>query len=368
SGPTVEQATRAVAHSQDNKLGLKSGPPKPDPELEKLKKENAALKKKLDDFSRSKEKISDVERSRLLEKILTLETLKVKNAQEITRQNEEIQSLKDSLKSKLNGHIAAAEKDSRMMARLAQDLRNQMPAGPSSSQEAAQQNPQVKIALEKNQQWLEYDQQRETYVQGLMARIFELEQQLATLNQKLQQQVKDTASEGELPSLQKYYDKLLLTAKKELEEEKKQSVLLNAELSASRAKHEAQQKEMEDLSTSLRSVRESERQLREDDRKRMKDKVMRLKIELEMCKDKAEDEKKRSSELSDQKLHDACYSDSFNNVRTDFEDKLSMREQYPSPTSRNLLDESFLECPKCKAVYPTSEHRELLAHLDYCTS
>uniref|UniRef100_A0A8C5ME71 Centrosomal protein 55 n=1 Tax=Leptobrachium leishanense TaxID=445787 RepID=A0A8C5ME71_9ANUR len=242
-------------------------------------------------------------------------------------------------------------------------------------------------ALEKNQQWLEYDQQRETYVQGLMARIFELEQQLATLNQKLQQQVKDTASEGELPSaLQKYYDKLLLTAKKELEEEKKQSVLLNAELSASRAKHEAQQKEMEDLSTSLRSVRESERQLREDDRKRMKDKVMRLKIELEMCKDKAEDEKKRSSELSDQvqviqksllkhqedekrvAALEQQVLDSFNNVRTDFEDKLSMREQYPSPTSRNLLDESFLECPKCKAVYPTSEHRELLAHLDYCTS
>ena len=32
----------------------------------------------------------------------------------------------------------------------------------------------------------------------------------------------------------------------------------------------------------------------------------------------------------------------------------------------NLLDESFLECPKCRASYPTSQHRELLAHIDYC--
>ncbi|XP_070846236.1 centrosomal protein of 55 kDa [Chaetodon auriga] len=32
----------------------------------------------------------------------------------------------------------------------------------------------------------------------------------------------------------------------------------------------------------------------------------------------------------------------------------------------NLLDESFLECPKCRAPYPTSRHRELLAHIDYC--
>lgn len=31
-------------------------------------------------------------------------------------------------------------------------------------------------ALEKNQQWLLYDQQREAYVRGLLGRIFELEQ------------------------------------------------------------------------------------------------------------------------------------------------------------------------------------------------
>lgn len=41
-----------------------------------------------------------------------------------------------------------------------------------------------------------------------------------------------------------------------------------------------------------------------------------------------------------------------------------------SPTSPSkaggLLDESFLECPRCRAHYPTSRHRELLAHIDFC--
>ncbi|CAL8238497.1 unnamed protein product, partial [Merluccius merluccius] len=50
-------------------------------------------------------------------------------------------------------------------------------------------------------------------------------------------------------------------------------------------------------------------------------------------------------------------------------ERLAVRD-HPGPESPskvgNLLDESFLECPKCRSSYPTSQHRELLAHLDYC--
>lgn len=48
-------------------------------------------------------------------------------------------------------------------------------------------------ALEKNQQWLVYDQQREAYVQSVLARSRELEQQLAEA--KLQQP-ETTAADG----------------------------------------------------------------------------------------------------------------------------------------------------------------------------
>lgn len=48
-------------------------------------------------------------------------------------------------------------------------------------------------ALEKNQQWLLYDQQREAYVRGLLGRIFELEQKSEIGSQ---QQSKEFGSEG----------------------------------------------------------------------------------------------------------------------------------------------------------------------------
>lgn len=51
-------------------------------------------------------------------------------------------------------------------------------------------------ALEKNQQWLVYDQQREVYVKGLLAKIFELEKKTETAVPSLPQQTKKTESEG----------------------------------------------------------------------------------------------------------------------------------------------------------------------------
>lgn len=46
-------------------------------------------------------------------------------------------------------------------------------------------------ALEKNQQWLTYDQQREAYVQSVLTRLMELEQQA-----KQQQTRREDASDG----------------------------------------------------------------------------------------------------------------------------------------------------------------------------
>lgn len=48
-------------------------------------------------------------------------------------------------------------------------------------------------ALEKNQQWLIYDQQREAYVRSILARVSELEQQLEAF--KLEQ-AKESRTEG----------------------------------------------------------------------------------------------------------------------------------------------------------------------------
>lgn len=52
-------------------------------------------------------------------------------------------------------------------------------------------------ALEKNKQWLEYDQQREAYVRGILARMLWLEKQLNEANQARSQQHKEDHSDGE---------------------------------------------------------------------------------------------------------------------------------------------------------------------------
>lgn len=51
-------------------------------------------------------------------------------------------------------------------------------------------------ALEKNQQWLTYDRQREAYVQSVSARTQELERQLAEAKQQLQT-TREAPSDGE---------------------------------------------------------------------------------------------------------------------------------------------------------------------------
>nr|DBA15118.1 TPA: hypothetical protein GDO54_004373 [Pyxicephalus adspersus] len=286
-------------------------------------------------------------------------------------------------------------------------------------------------ALEKNQQWLVYDQQRETYVQGLMARIFDLEQQVANTKQS-EQQTKEISCDAK-DDKQKYYDRLLMAAKKDLEGERQITAQLNSELSEMRKKLEEKNKEVTDLSTALKSVSETERQQRDDDRRHLKDKMQRLRRELDVYREMYDDEKRKNSELSTQieKMHssllrqqedqqkivvleqqiqrctsdlenekidrsnvqyqlnkvlkelrktreqitklepgkrDIYFVDSSGNFVSEFDDKLSMREKYPSPKPKNLLDESFLECPRCQAMYPTSQHRDLLAHIDVCTS
>ncbi|XP_063818148.1 centrosomal protein of 55 kDa isoform X4 [Pseudophryne corroboree] len=356
-----------------NKLGIRSAVLKSDNELEKLKKENAALKKKLEESSKSK--MSEAERNRLLE-----------------------------------------------------DPRKE------AASNACVLEAQLKDALEKNQQWLVYDQQREAYVQGLMARIFDLEKQVTNAKQT-EEKAKDSNSDviSATEEKQKYYDRLLLTAKKDLEGERQITGQLNSELSAMRMKYEDKKREVGDLSTALKSLRETERQRRDDDRKLYKEKMQKLKNELDVYREKLEEEKVKNAELlnqveliqksilrqnEDQKRvaaleeqiqrctsdlenekidrhsvqhqlykvlkelrktreqitklepvkRDICYVDASSNFVSEFSDKLKVREEHQSPRHNSLLDESFLECPRCRAVYPASQHRELLAHIDFCTS
>ncbi|XP_071419932.1 centrosomal protein of 55 kDa [Pithys albifrons albifrons] len=401
--------------------------------------------------------------SALLQKILSLQEEKEKHNLLIGEKDREIQNLKDKLKSKTNNcevsllqnqleeKTKEAEKREQLLCSLSEeinrlkcnfsavmakcsDLENKASSTSQASQEAVTNSTEVerqlKDALEKNQQWLLYDQQREAYVRGLLGRIFELEQKAEIVSQ---QESKELHSEGHLQEeKQEYYDQLLLNAKRDLETERCTVVQLRSELTELKKKYEERQGEIMSLNALLQSQRVAEMKTQENENK-MKEKVQKLKQENETMKEKVRKGKKQAEDLSCQVqlLHKSllkqkeehsrialleqqiqiCTTDLENgkldrqdlehqlnqvlkelreareqisrlerlkfresghvepqDLQALFDEKLTMDDRSPSLKHSGLLDESFLECPRCKVPYPTSQHRELLAHIDFCTA
>ncbi|NWY58874.1 CEP55 protein, partial [Chionis minor] len=453
------------------KWGLKSGSSRPEKDLEKYKQENAALRKSLEEVTKGKGKMTDLERNGLREKILSLEKEKEKHNHLLGEKDKEIQNLKDKLRSKnknsevslLKSQLEDKTKEAETREQLFNSLLEEMNhlkcnlstvtakcselenrAGTSqASQEAVTDSSgsptnlyevekQLKDALEKNQQWLLYDQQREAYVRGLLGRIFELEQKSEIVSQ---QESKEFNSEGHLQEeKQKYYDQLLLTAKSDLDTERRAVTQLRSELNELKKKYEDTQQEIISLNALLQSQQVAEMKTLENENKMKGEKVQRLNQENETIKAQLREEKKKSEDLlcqvqllrksllRQQEEHtkialleqqiQICTTD-FENEKLDrqnlqhqlkkvlkelrkareqitrleplklqesgrmepqedfqavFEEKLTMYDRSPSLKHSSLLDDSFLECPRCKVQYPTSQHRELLAHIDFCTA
>uniref|UniRef100_A0A8D0GCQ7 Centrosomal protein of 55 kDa n=1 Tax=Sphenodon punctatus TaxID=8508 RepID=A0A8D0GCQ7_SPHPU len=439
-----------------SKWGLKSGNSKSETELEIYKRENAALKKSMEEIIKGKSKLTQEERKRLLEKILALETENEKKNHQLAEKGKEIQNLKETLKTKYKNSDVTSLLGQRelLLNSLSEEmdhLKSSLSAATSKCSElesrassfqdtgmncvGSQNNhneveKQLKDALEKNQQWLLYDQQREAYVRGLLGRIFELEQQSETVNQ---QQTTEASAEGYLQEeKQKYYDRLLVTAKNDLETERQTVAQLSSELNEFKRKYEETVLEVMHLNSLLQSQQPVDMHVMQDENKIKVEVIQKLKHENEVTREKLKEERKRTEDLLSQiqllhktllkqqeehtrialleqqiqtcstdfenekldrqnlqhqlhkvlkelrkareqitrlepiKLQELGHVEPSHSFQTVFEDKLTIHDPHCSPKHSNLLDESFLECPKCKMQYPTSQHRELLAHIDFC--
>ncbi|NWX01702.1 CEP55 protein, partial [Caloenas nicobarica] len=450
------------------KWGLKSGSSRAASDLGKHKQENSALRKSAEENAQGTGGMPDPGRSRLLEKILSLEKEKEKHKHLLGEKDKEIQNLKDKLKSRnknseifllqsqLEEKTKEAEKREQLLHSLSEEM-NRLKCNLSAvtakcselenigsttqaSQDAVTNSTgsltnlyevekQLKDALEKNQQWLLYDQQREAYVRGLLGRIFELEQKSETVSQ---QESKEFSSEGHLQEEKQKYDQLLLNAKSDLEAERCTIIQLRSELNEFKKKYEETQREIMSLNALLQSQQGAEMKTLENEIKG--EKVQRLKQENETIKGQLREEKKKSEDLlcqvqllsksllKQQEEHSRialleqqiqiCTTD-FENEKLDrqnlqhqlnkvlkelrkareqitrletlklqvsgrmesqedlqavFEEKLTTYDRSPPLKHSSLLDESLLECPKCQVQYPTSQHRKLVAHIDYCTA
>uniref|UniRef100_A0A5F8A2Q3 Centrosomal protein of 55 kDa n=1 Tax=Macaca mulatta TaxID=9544 RepID=A0A5F8A2Q3_MACMU len=307
-------SSRSTKDLIKSKWGSKPSNSKSETTLEKLKGEIAHLKTSVDEITSGKGKLTDKERHRLVEKIRVLEAEKEKNAYQLTEKDKEIQRLRDQLKARysttalleqLEETTKEGERREQVLKALSEEkdvLRQQLSAATSRIAELESKTSALRLsqALEKNQQWLVYDQQREVYVKGLLAKIFELEKKTETAAHSLPQQTKKPESEGYLQEeKQKCYNDLLASAKKDLEVERQTITQLSFELSEFRRKYEETQKEVHDLNQLLYSQRKADVQHLEDDRHKT-EKIQRLREDNDIARGKLEEEKKRSEELLSQ--------------------------------------------------------------------
>ncbi|MEJ1276426.1 centrosomal protein 55 [Cricetulus griseus] len=223
-----------------------------------------------------------------------LSTLRSKSDTALEKFKGEIAAFKTSLDEITSGKGKVTDRDKcRLLESVPANCFN------SSMSSIHEKEMQLKDALEKNQQWLVYDQQREAYVKGLLAKIFELEKRKETAATLLPQQMKKTESEGYLQEEKKKYDHLLENAKKDLEVERQTVTQLRSELDEFRRKYEETQKEVEDLNQLLSSQRKADIEHLEEDRHKT-EKIQRLREESSIFKGKLEEERKKSEELLSQ--------------------------------------------------------------------
>ncbi|XP_043109096.1 centrosomal protein of 55 kDa [Puntigrus tetrazona] len=434
-------AAKGAKETIVNKLGFKSSNSKSvEMEVEKLKKENQQLKKSLEDTKRAgrlQNTHPDSDKAKLLERILALETLRERNSQQLLGKEQEISGLRQQLRA-AHGDVVSSlqsqleqkqheaqqrEKQFQALSKETEDLKNKYCAVsercdtlekqkvPSGELAVIQQ--QLQDALEKNHNWLVYDQQREAYVQGVLARTKELETQLNNAKQAPQQQNREATSDGQSGQLEaerarvsriqtdledlrgRYEEKSREAAQAReqlLEERKRERETLQEERRCSSERSARLQGELEEerkrvaelltqvnlLQKSLMNQQEEkkriallEQQVQLSAKESESDKLDRQTLQHQLQKvlkelRKARDQITRLESAKQQRESRFSEPSSYN--RMDFE-RLTIQDQTTSPSKvHNVLDESILECPNCGASYPTSQHRELLAHLDYCFS
>ncbi|KAK1904997.1 Centrosomal protein of 55 kDa [Dissostichus eleginoides] len=366
---------------------------KPNPELDvvvsSLRKENSYLKMTLAELSRQHS-----EHNKLLERFLSLETYRLESSHQLTAKQENIALPSKQLRQKegnLMEDSASSEWDSTIPT--------------------AELPKQLSDALEKNKQWLAYDQQREAYVREIMARMLWLEKQLNEANQsRSQRHNEEHSKENEqiLTQMQQHYERLLQKATEELDVLREQINMIHQTLIITRNQCQEREREVEELKqqlqneiTSRKSPQEplqcsededqwitaetQDLQCRLNEEKRKSARIVLQKAFLnshhadqETIEDLERQIKIYSQDLDDEKQNCAYLKKQTGGVLKRLQKNKEQRDQ-PDQTSceavhppsmcssyGSLLNESFLACPGCRAEYPSSQYRELMVHLESC--
>ncbi|MED6243084.1 hypothetical protein ATANTOWER_014708, partial [Ataeniobius toweri] len=115
---TKAMASKGAKETLVSKLGFKSNSSgsKAEAELEKVRKENAHLRKKIDELAKRHIKPPDSDKSKLLERILSLETLRERNNQQLLVKEQELETLRQQLSAK-GGEVCTLDSSGEMFSK-----------------------------------------------------------------------------------------------------------------------------------------------------------------------------------------------------------------------------------------------------------
>ncbi|KAL2083568.1 hypothetical protein ACEWY4_021341 [Coilia grayii] len=265
-------------------------------------------------------------------------------------------------------------------------------------------------ALEKNQQWLAYDQQREAYVTSVLTRIHQLEQQqglTSAANHQQQTQLKAPDSDARnCQDAQQQYAEVLKNCEEQLNQEFESIAQAQTELEQLKRKVEDKQEELCRVQSLLQDKQNDldRTQMHIHDKKEELDQVwhqikernghlgevqdllhskwaeleeLQNQIQVKQCElhqvqrektqiqQQLKDHKTELRKLDKVQSKTGNYEEETQPVQ-ERQVRQSCQGNKASPGASSPLDESFLECPNCQIQYPASRHRELVIHIDQC--
>ncbi|XP_034537623.1 centrosomal protein of 55 kDa-like isoform X6 [Notolabrus celidotus] len=331
--------------------------------------------------------------NKLVERFLTLETLRLEGSHQLKSKDKKIAVLSEQLSEADDNQVEGGSAPDEQA--LADDIR--------------QLRYNLKDALKKNKQWLEYDQQSEAYVRAILARELWLEKQLNAASRACLQQHNEHHSDDEvqISLMQEHYESLLQEAKDNLEVLGYKFGETSQKLIQTQNSYREMEEKVEELRQQLQTLKISREGSTDDhsrsesgeEQQRCETEDLRRSLHEEKCKSaylerkadmcerafkdvyKADQQKiadlKREVKISHQDLEDERQDCLY--LRKQVVKLLKMRGQQDrnpyevatrdslqsSPNS-SLQDESSLECPVCESPYPVHQYRDWIKHLEAC--
>ncbi|XP_072293323.1 centrosomal protein of 55 kDa-like [Eucyclogobius newberryi] len=229
-------------------------------------------------------------------------------------------------------------------------------------------------AIEKNKQLMDYDQQRETYVKSIITRMLWLERRLHEVSKVQVAERNEFLSDEKrkIKQVECYYEGLMQKSSEELDVLREQVCLLQRELTKAQTKCREKQFEVDQLQQHLQCDKDAQNS------------VHITSDEEENPAIEAEDQERHKSATLERQsglrkyflnhYHKAQRQMAKFKRRADHPDRNRAHRSdlppLPPKTCRSpyksVMEDSFIECPVCHIVYPASQYKELIDHLDYC--